>query len=141
MKISTIYIILLISFILPVHSQEVLGKWKNINEDGKVNSIIKIYKKENKVYGKVERIMKEEDRDRLCTKCEGELKNKPIEGMELMKGLEKDGDEYVGGTIVDPKSGKKYRCKIWLDNDNPNILKVRGYISFFYKTKTWRRAE
>lgn len=84
--------------------------------------------------------MKEEDRDRLCTECKGELKNQPIEGMELMKGLRKEGDEYVGGTIVDPKSGKEYRCKVWLDEDNPDILKVRGYLAFFYKTKIWRRA-
>ncbi|MDR5590087.1 DUF2147 domain-containing protein [Christiangramia sp. SM2212] len=123
------------------HSQEVLGRWENTNEEGKVNSIIEIYEKGDKIYGKVDRIMKEEDRDRLCIKCEGELKNVPVEGMELMKGLEKDGDEYVGGTIVDPKTGKEYRCKIWLDEDDPDVLRIRGYISVFYKTKTWRRAE
>lgn len=138
---AAIYIILLMGIILPVQAQEVIGKWENTNEEGKVNSIIKIYEKGDKIYGKVDRIMKEEDRDRICTECEGDLKDKPIEGMELMKGLSKEGNEYVGGTIVDPKTGKEYRCKIWLDDEDPDVLKVRGYISFFYKTKTWRRAE
>lgn len=140
MKIA-IYIILFIAFVIPTQAQEVIGKWKNTNEEGKVNSIIKIYKKGDKFYGKVDHIVNKEDRDRICTKCEGELKNAPIEGMVLMQGLRKEGDEYVGGTIVDPKTGTEYRCKIWLDEDNPDLLKVRGYISFFYKTKTWHRAE
>ncbi len=127
--------------VFPVQAQEVLGKWENTNNEGKVNSIIRIYKKGDKIYGKVDHIIKEEDRNRLCTKCEGDLKNVPVEGMELMQGLKKEGNEYVGGTIVDPKTGKEYRCKIWLDEQNPDILNVRGYISFFYKTKIWHRAE
>ncbi len=139
-KIS-FYIICFFLLSFPLNAQEVFGKWENTNHDGKVNSIIHVYKKGDKVYGKVDRIINEEDRDRVCTKCEGELKNEAIEGMELMQDLEKDGDEYVGGTIVDPKTGKEYRCKIWLDEDDPDVLKVRGYLAFFYKTKTWRRAE
>lgn len=141
MKKFSYIIFLLILGNLTVQAQTVLGRWENFNDEGKVNSIIEIYEKENRVYGKVDRIIKEEDRDRVCTNCEGEHKNEPIEGMVLMQGLEKDGDKYVDGTIVDPKTGKKYRCKIWLDNDNPDVLKVRGYISFFYKTKEWHRAE
>lgn len=124
-----------------LQAQEVTGKWKNFNHEGKVNSIIKVYEKDGKIYGKVDRIMKEEDRDRVCTKCEGELKNEPVEGMVIMRDLEKEGDKYVDGTVVDPKSGKEYRCKIWLDANNPDVLKVRGYLAFFYKTKTWKRAE
>ena len=135
-------ILILVLFLnAPAQAQSVIGKWENRNEEGQVNSIIKVYEKNEKVYGKVERIMREEDRDRVCTKCEGDLKNEPIEGMEIMQGLKKDGDEYEGGTIVDPKTGKEYQCKIWLDEDNPDILKIRGYISFFYKTREWRRAE
>jgi uncharacterized protein (DUF2147 family) len=134
-----ILVVSLLSF--SVHAQSVIGKWENTNKKGNVNSIIKIYEKGDEIYGKVDRIMKEEDRDRVCSNCKGDLKNEPIEGLELMKGLKKQGDEYVDGTIIDPKSGKKYRCKIWLDEEDPDVLKVRGYISFFYRTKEWRRAE
>lgn len=134
-------IILIFLFGFSAKSQDVTGMWKNTNEEGKVNSIIEVYKKGDKIFGRVDHIVKEEDRDRVCTKCEGDLKNEPIQGMILMRGLEKDGDKYEDGTIVDPKTGKEYRCKIWLDEDNPDILKIRGYIAFFYKTKTWQRAE
>ena len=116
---SLLHIIILLFTTSQLSSQEILGKWENMNAEGKVNSIIEIYKKDDEIYGKVDRIVKEEDRGRLCTECEGELKNQPIEGMELMKGLRKEGDEYVGGTIVDPKTGKEYRCKVWLDEEIP----------------------
>jgi len=58
-----------------------------------------------------------------------------------MKGFEKSGKEYVNGLITDPKSGKQYKSKIWIDEGNPDRLKVRGYIAFFYKTQTWHRAK
>ena len=141
MKQFAFLIILVLGAVNFANAQSVFGKWENRNEDGKVNSIIKVYEKDGKVYGKVDRILKKEDRDRVCTKCEGDFKDQPVEGMEIMQGLEKDGDEYVDGTIVDPKTGKEYRCKIWLDEDNPDLLRIRGYISVFYQTRTWQRAE
>jgi uncharacterized protein (DUF2147 family) len=125
-----------------MQAQSVTGLWETINEEnGKPNSIIEIYEKDGELYGKVVRILKEENRDRKCTKCEGDLKDKPIEGLVIMRGLEKDGDVYSGGVVTDPKSGKEYRCKIWLDESNPDLLNIRGYISFFYKTQTWQRAK
>jgi len=137
---------LLVLLILPLFAhdlsaQDVLGKWENRNEEGVVNSIIEVYEKDGKIYGKVDRIMREEDRDRLCTECEGDFKNKPVEGMEIMQGLVKDGEEYSDGTIVDPKTGKEYRCKIWIDEEEPDVLNIRGYIALFYQTRTWQRAE
>lgn len=125
-----------------LQSQSVLGAWKAINEEnGKAICIVEIYEEEGQYFGRVTKIIKEEDRDRLCTKCEGDLKDMPVEGMVVMDGLEKDGDHYGGGTAIDPKSGKEYRCKIWLDESNPDLLKVRGYLAIFYRTQTWERAQ
>lgn len=138
-------ILILFAFFITLHSgvgaQTVLDKWENRNSEGKVNSIIEVYKQDNQVFGKIERIMKEEDRDRKCTACEGDLHNKPLEGLVIMRGLEKRGNSYEDGVIIDPESGKEYKCKIWLDPDNPDKLYVRGYLAFFYKTKVWERLE
>lgn len=144
MKKKSVLMLLMLMLLTGINSQaqSVLGKWQTVNEEtGLSTSIIEIYKEGDVLNGKVVRILNKEDRNRLCTKCEGEMKNKPIEGLVVMTGLEKSGDEYEGGTVTDPKTGKVYRCKIWLDEDNPKILKVRGYISFFYRTQTWIRAE
>ncbi len=138
------YILLTLIFITgaSVHAQSVLGKWHTLNEDtGKPNALIEIYQEAGMVKGKVLKILKEEDREQVCYNCSGPLKNQPIEGLELMSGFEKKGDVYSGGVITDPNSGKQYKAKIWIDEDNPNRLKVRGFIAFFYKTQTWHRAQ
>lgn len=141
-KIKNICFLVLLFTIAGVNAQTVFGKWKTINEEtGKANSIIEIYEEDGQVHGKVVRILKKEDRERKCSNCEGVLKDRPLEGLELMTGLEKKGKEYSGGVIVDPETGKEYKCKIWLDESNPDLLKVRGYIAFLYKTKTWHRFE
>ena len=49
-----------------------------------------------------------------------------------------DGDKYEGGTILDPKNGKVYDCKLWIEESK---LMVRGYIAFFFRTQTWHRVE
>ena len=51
-----------------------------------------------------------------------------------------DDNEWDDGTILDPKNGTVYDCKLWLDEDNSNQLKVRGYVAFFFRTQTWMRV-
>ena len=128
-------LILLLCFPALMQSQEVIGKWKIIKEEtGEARSIVKIYEEDGEVYGQVIRILNEAKRDKLCTKCKGEDKNKKIEGLILMKHFHKDGEEYVDGTIMNPDDGKIYKSKMWLDEDNPDLLNVRGYVGIFYKT-------
>ncbi len=118
--------------------EEIIGKWKTIDDNtGEARSIVEIYKKGDKIYGKIQQILNEADRGNLCEECKGSDHNKPIEGMVIIKDLEKDGDEYEDGTILDPENGKVYRCKIWVDKDNPKVLNVRGYIAFLYRTQQW----
>ncbi|MHA7057092.1 DUF2147 domain-containing protein [Aquimarina sp. M1] len=139
MNISKTFTIVLIFLVSIINAQsEVIGKWKTIDDNtGEAKSIVEIYKKGNKLYGKIARILKESDRDKLCVACEGDDYNQPIEGMVILKGLQKDGDEYEDGTIMDPENGKVYNCKIWVDEDDPNTLNVRGYIAFLYRTQRW----
>jgi uncharacterized protein (DUF2147 family) len=62
--------------------------------------------------------------------------------MTIITGLEKDGEEWEAeDAILDPKTGDIYDCKVWLDEDNVNILNVRGYIGFLFRTQTWHRIK
>ena len=125
-----------------VHAQNsVVGVWKTIDDKtGKVKSHMEIYKKGDKYYGKVLKVIDSEaPQNPICQNCEGKFKDQPIIGLEIMWGLEKDGDEYENGTILDPEKGKTYKCKIWLDENDPNKLNVRGYVLFLYRTQTWER--
>ena len=125
-----------------VHSQSVIGKWKTIDDEtGEAKSIVEIYEKSGKIYGKVVDILRADHKKDVCSKCEGTEKNKPIIGMIIISGLKKDGTEYSGGTILDPTSGKKYKCYITLDSADK--LKLRGYvgISIMGRTQYWTRVK
>lgn len=123
-------------------AQSVFGKWKTIDDNsGEAKSIVEIYEKDGKVYGKVTEILNKDRADAVCTECEGSDKGKPIKGLVIIRGLEKDGNEYNDGKILDPDNGKLYKCYIELEE--PNKLKVRGYIGFaaLGRTQYWVRAE
>lgn len=124
------------------HGQDIFGKWKTIDDEtGEAKSIVEIYEEGGKVFGKIVDILNPERKNAICTKCEGEDKGKPIFGFVLIRNLEKDGEYYEGGTIFDPQKGKKYKCRIGLDEDNPDLLQVRGYVAFFYATQYWERIK
>lgn len=143
--------IFLISFLLftfmftDLSAQSVLGKWKTIDDEtGKAKSIVLIYKKDSKLYGKIVKLYKEkgEDQDPICKVCPGKRKNKKVVGMNIITALEKDGSEWEGDeAILDPNNGKLYDCKLWVDEDDSNKLQVRGYIGFFFRTQTWHRVK
>ncbi|MBP6180806.1 DUF2147 domain-containing protein [Flavobacterium sp.] len=123
-------------------NQTVIGKWKTIDDEtGKAKSIVEIYEKSGKIYGKVIEILEEEHRKKVCSNCSGEDKNKLILGMIIIKGLTKEGNEYTRGKILDPKNGKLYKCYITLESKDK--LKVRGFIgiSLFGRTQYWYRAK
>jgi uncharacterized protein (DUF2147 family) len=56
--------------------------------------------------------------------------------------LQKDGDAWSGGTILDPESGKMYKCLLSLE-DGGEKLKVRGFIglSLLGRTQYWLRDQ
>ena len=134
-------IFIMVLFCSTSWSQTAVGTWKTIDdEDGKAKSNIEIYEKDGKLYGKIIKLIDPERT--ICTKCKGDKKDKPIEGMVIVWDLEqKSGTEWDGGKILDPKNGKEYKCLIELKD--ANTLKVRGFIgvSLFGRTQYWYRVE
>ena len=121
-------------------SQDILGKWKTIDDEtGKEKSIVEIYENNGKVYGRIVEILTK-NKNAVCSKCQGDQKNKPILDMVIIQGLEKDDDVYEGGTILNPENGKEYKCRLKIGEDK-DTLQVRGYVAFFYKTQYWKRVQ
>ena len=129
----------ILSLLLTVQlsAQSIVGKWKTIDdESGKVRSVVEIYEKNGKMYGKVLKIFRspEKDQNPSCRDCTDDRKGQKIIGMEIIRGMKKSGNEYSKGTILDPENGKVYDCKMWVEKGK---LQVRGYIAFFFRTQTW----
>lgn len=118
-------------------AQEITGKWTTIDDNtGKKRSVVEIYKKGDKYFGKVSDMYLEphEPKDPICDLCTDERKDQRTLGMEIIRNMVKDGVEYSGGDILDPENGKVYRCKLWVEDGK---LMVRGYVAFFFRTQEW----
>ncbi len=123
-------------------AQTPLGKWKTIDDgDGEARSLVEITATDGVLSGKILEIYPRscDIPDPVCDRCAGERKNAKIAGMTFLWGLQKVGDEWKNGAILDPANGTVYRAKIWLENDK--TLKVRGYWGIFWRTQTWYRVE
>ncbi|MDN5397604.1 MAG: DUF2147 domain-containing protein [Chryseobacterium sp.] len=135
---------LLLTFVLSLFGvlsfAQIEGKWKTIDDETKqAKSVVEIYKKsDGKYYGKVSQLLIK-PADPNCSSCKDDRKGKPILGMEIIRGLKKEGDEFTGGTITDPKLGKTYKCTITKSGDK---LNVRGYmgVSVFGRTQIWDKV-
>ncbi len=120
----------------------IVGKWKSIDDkSGAVRSIVEITERGSKLYGRIVKIFPQphEDPDPLCNECssDDDRYKKKILGMEIIRDMKKNDQEYAGGHILDPEVGKVYRCKIWLEGET---LKVRGYLGPFFRTQTWQKV-
>ena len=122
-----------------------VGLWKNIDDEtGKPKALIRITENDGAFQGQIEKLYREpnEDQNPKCDKCEGARKDQPIVGMVILSGLKKDGDEFNGGEIVDPKNGKVYKAKMHM-TDAGKKLNVRGYIGMpmLGRSQVWVRQE
>lgn len=114
-----------------------IGKWKTIDDDsGKTKSEVLISERDGKLYGKILELFDPEKPDPVCEECDKDDPRylKPIVGLEIIRNMVKDDEEWKDGDILDPENGKVYRCKLWVEDGK---LKVRGYIAFLYRTQTW----
>jgi len=140
---SLILIASLISFVAQSQNKadDIIGIWLT---GGKEPAKIQVYKSGEKFYGKIIWLKSptENGKQRMDGNNPDKAKrSNPIIGLLMLTGFKFDGDdEWKGGDIYDPESGKTYSAYLYLKD--MNTLKVRGYIgvSLFGRTETWTRT-
>lgn len=120
------------------------GWWQSIDDKtGAAKSVIHITSEKGTLNGKIEKLFRkpEENQNPVCDVCEGVRKDKPVIGMTIIWGMKPDGKGWDKGSIVDPGSGKTYKCKMELGPDG-KTLSVRGYLGFSLlgRSQTWKRV-
>jgi len=144
---SVIIISLICIFSIKTYGQaaDIVGIWKTIDENtGEAKSHIQIFKATNGMYyGKIVKLLKAKP-DAVCKNCKGDLKNKPLMGLIIIKEMTEDDGELEDGEILDPESGTYYYCSIWLDENNKDILHVKGSLDSWGvagRSQTWQRVK
>ncbi len=116
------------------------GKWKTIDDkSGKPKSIVQITENNGVLTGKIVELL-EGASEKTCSKCEGDLKDKPLVGMRILWDLKKEGDEWTDGKIFNPTDGGTYTSKAKL-SDGGKTLEVTGKWMFFSKQQQWQRVD
>lgn len=127
------------------NSSTPVGRWKTVDDvTGKINSVVRIWEVDGKLYGRIEKLINVDpnDPDPRCARCSGDLKGQRLVGLRILWDLTPDGKQWTGGEILDPDSGRIYRCSIALA-DAGKKLRVRGFIGFSLlgRTEYWLRDE
>ena len=119
-----IFFALLASIALMAQADGIEGKWRTMDDETKKPKAIITISQSGGVYnGTITGLA--EGVNNVCPACGG---NKPLIGLTVVRGLKAEGEnQYEGGRIYDPKSGKTYKSKATLSADG-KTLKVRGYI-------------
>lgn len=124
-------------------SESPVGRWQTIDDEtGKPKSIVEIKEVNGELQGSVVELINPSKPNPTCEKCEGDRKDKPIQGMTILWGVKKTGDSWGDGKILDPQKGKIYGAKLETEAGGQK-LKVRGYmgVSMLGRTQEWARAQ
>jgi uncharacterized protein (DUF2147 family) len=145
MKAALIVFLMLLSGAACSQPPSPAGLWKTYSDrTGELDGLVRIVEENGEFHGIVESVFSPPapSANPLCEQCPGELRNKPIAGMKILRGLRLDGEHYSGGEILDPEEGRFYRCSVRVTSGGQE-LEVRGYVGIplFGRTQTWKRQE
>jgi len=120
-----------------------IGVWQVIGDDsGQPEALVRISERNGTYEGRLIEVLPRPGVDPAarCELCPGERRHQPLKGLLVLTGLQRRGNLFEGGEILDPDSGDIYRCSLSVSDDNRKLF-IRGYlgISLFGRTQTWLR--
>ena len=120
-----------------------VGNWHTIDDKTKeVKSEIRISDSGGVLFGSITKLLrKEAKQDAICDQCSDDRKDKPMLGLEIIRGAKKaDGkDVWEDGKNLDPENGKSYTLRLTPIEDGKK-LEVRGSVFGIGRTQTWVRV-
>lgn len=141
----TVFVSMLAVLSFPVLAQMTpVGLWRTYDDKtGELSSEVRIADNGGILTGKIEKLLrKDAKQDDVCDKCTDSRKDKPVLGMEIIRGAKhaEGKDSWEDGKILDPENGKEYTLRL-TPKEGGKKLEVRGYIAFFFRNQTWVRVQ
>jgi uncharacterized protein (DUF2147 family) len=121
-----------------------IGLWHSIDDKtGEPKAEIRISDNGGVLSGRIEKLLRKgANPDEKCVECRDERKDKPMVGLEIIRGARKAPDKPVweDGKILDPENGREYTLRL-TPVDGGRKLDVRGSFGPFGRTQTWVRVQ
>ena len=119
-----------------------VGTWNTVDEKtGEVKSQIRVTEANGTITGAIAKLLRADAKqDAVCDQCTDDRKDKPLIGMQIIRGAKKaEGkDVWEDGKILDPENGKTYGLRL-TPIEGGKKLEVRGSVGPFGRTQTWVR--
>ncbi|WP_286859737.1 MULTISPECIES: DUF2147 domain-containing protein [Acinetobacter] len=117
-----------ISLSVSANNDPLLGQWKTIDDRTGYSLADVIISKDAKDRYMAEIVNVREVPGAVpqqkCTQCTGSLKDQPLVGLTMLKGLSshpENTNEFINGTLLDPISGKLYQARARLKNNGRHL--------------------
>ena len=121
-----------------------VGNWHTVDEKtGALKSEIRITDSGGTLTGTIAKLLRKDvKQDEVCGQCTDDRKDKPLIGMQIIRGAKKaEGkDVWEDGKILDPENAKTYGLRL-TPIEGGKKLEVRGSIGPFGRTQTWVRTQ
>ena len=121
-----------------------VGDWHTVDEKtGEVKSQIRVSEANGVLTGAITKLLRKDvKQDQVCDQCTDDRKDKPLIGMQIIRGAKKaEGkDVWEDGKILDPENGKTYGLRL-TPIEGGKKLEVRGSVGPFGRTQTWVRTQ
>lgn len=121
-----------------------VGTWNSVDDKTKeLKSEIVVTEAAGVLSGKVSKLLrKDANQKAVCDKCTDDRKDKPVLGLEIIRGAKKaEGkDVWEEGKILDPENGKNYTLRL-TPIEGGKKLEVRGSVFGIGRTQTWVRVQ
>jgi uncharacterized protein (DUF2147 family) len=99
---------------------------------------VETYENNDNFHGKTTKLFNTKEPGLLkCKSCDGDQKDQFVIGLDIINDMERGGTKYSKGRILDYKKGNYSPCTIWMENED--IIRVRSWWLFFYRTAIWYR--
>lgn len=131
-----------LSFSLHAQEKALEGVWLTAEKRSK----IEIWQaKDQLFYGKIAWLEEENQDKKDVNNPEPSKRDNLLLGTVILMGFDYDSEEneWSGGYAYDPESGKRYEAFMWLDENNPDQLHLKGYIMgmrWMGRTESWKRV-
>ena len=130
--------------VLPARAAEptAAGLWEKLEDNKPVIWVLVVDHHDGMFEGAIARTFPrpgEVEHD-ICAKCTDDRKNAAVLGISFIRNMKRNGLEYEGGNVLDPRDGEVWKAKMTVSPDGQQLT-LRGYVltPLLGKNEIWHR--